>query len=93
MKNSDVGNCTSETVESVGGEYQISIPLDRCGTSVAQNNGSLIFENKIRGDISAAGDQKIIIFNVSCSFLDKVILHSPNRNIEDRHSENKVRIP
>lgn len=70
-------SCTAAT--STGGEYDINIPLDGCGTTVTQTGGEITFSNTIVGNIAAVTIDGIVTtetleLDVECVFDEKFSL-------------------
>lgn len=66
-------------VSSNSGEFTATYKLDKCGTSIAQENGEIKFSNWIQGNTAALTVQgiimtKILTFPVTCTYQDSVDL-------------------
>merc|ERR1712176_1359959 len=69
------GSCASTSVTSSSGSYQLTIPLDGCGTSVSQSNHEITFSNSIVGNSDAVTVDGIVLtdtlgFDFSCTYSD-----------------------
>jgi len=65
------GDCSA--TNSVGSNYEMTIPLDGCGTSVDQTGGKITFSNSIVGNVEAVTVDGIVItetlqLDVECVF-------------------------
>merc|ERR1739848_130174 len=49
------GDCTSSTFNSVSGTYSVTIPLDGCGTTVSQVNGTCTFTDSFDLTVAEIG--------------------------------------
>jgi len=79
------GDCTPAT--SSASEYEMTIPLDSCGTSVAQTGGEITFSNSIVGNVAAVTVDGIVItetlqLDVECVFDDTFELTVDNIGVD-----------
>jgi len=57
------------------GNYKMSFKLDKCGTTVTQENGQIVFKNRIQGNVAASTVSGVIMtsllaLDVSCVYGD-----------------------
>jgi len=79
----------SETSNN-NGEYKMSFKLDKCGTTVEQSNGQIIFRNRIEGNTAASTVSGVIMtsllgLDVSCVYGDNfdLLVDDMYINIDD----------
>jgi len=70
------GDDVCSFVSKSGGEYNFNFKLDKCGTTVKQENSKIVFTNEVTGNSDALTIQgiimtKILSFPVSCTYDDE----------------------
>ena len=94
----DVCSFTSKS----GGEYNFNFKLDKCGTTVKQENNKIVFTNEVTGNSEALTIQgiimtKILSFPVSCTYddefnleIDPIFLNPGMVDIDGIHENGNV---
>ena len=72
------------------GNYKMSFKLEKCGTSVEQSNGQIVFRNRIEGNQAASTVQGVVMtsllgLDVSCVYGDnfELLVDDMYINIDD----------
>ena len=75
-------------VSNASGVYKITFKLDKCGTTLTQEDGKLVFANRVEPNKAAATTMGIIMtmplgFDVRCNYEDNFDLTIDDLYIDD----------